>query len=308
MITVAGVSPSLDLIYPVEDLTLGQVHRVATVIRTAGGKALNMGRAATTLGADCTVVAILGGLTGNRLAAMLAQENIPLVAVPSPVETRTCVSIASAATGALTEIYEDAVGVPDAVWVDFQRQLGAILAARPGWLSISGRVPVGSPDAVGDLVRLGQDRGRRVAVDTHGPALPGAVAASPALVKVNRSEAAELLGAADAADLGAMAAAIHARTGGLVVLTDGTDGSVAADGEQRLHVRAPDLVGSYPVGSGDSFLGGLLAVRDAGGSLTDALRTATACGIANAMIPGQGHFDPDLVRRVAPQVAVERLD
>lgn len=307
MITVAGVSPSLDLIYPVDALTLGRVHRVSLVVRTAGGKALNMGRAATTMGADCTVVAILGGFTGERLAAMLAQEQMALVLVSSPAETRTCVSIASATTGDLTEIYEEAVAVSDSVWQDFQRQLTVTMASRPGWLSISGRVPSNSVDAVAELVRLGHDHRRRVAVDTHDQALPGAVAAAPEVVKINRSEAAQLLGVAEDSDLGGMATSIRSRTGGLVILTDGTAGSVAVDGDQRLEVQGPELVGAYPVGSGDSFLGGLLAVLDGGGTLVDAMRTATACGIANAMVPGQGHFDPDLVHRIIPAVRVSAL-
>ena len=42
MITVAGLSPSLDLTYLVDSLRLGAIHRPTAVVRCAGGKALNM--------------------------------------------------------------------------------------------------------------------------------------------------------------------------------------------------------------------------------------------------------------------------
>lgn len=304
MITVAGLTPSLDLTYLVPRLALGEIHRTSQVVRCAGGKALNMARAASTVGGAMQVVAILGGDTGRTLTDMLQTEGLPVVAVPSPLETRTCVSIAAADTGRLTEVYQDADALPPDVWAGFRTALETALHGTSGWLSISGRAPASSAGGIADLVSLGHDFGVRVAVDTHGDALPGAVAARPDLVKVNRYEAAELLDVAPDTDLLDMAAAIRSRTGALVVLTDGAAGSLAVDGEVALTAQAPDLVGRYPVGSGDSFLGGLLAAVDRGAHLDEALRVATACGVANAQVPGQGHFPAASAAGIVPQVLV----
>ncbi len=304
MITVAGLTPSLDLTYLVPRLALGEIHRTSEVVRCAGGKALNMARAAGTVGGALQVVAILGGNTGNTLTAMLESEGLPVVAVSSPLETRTCVSIAVADTGRLTEVYQDADALPPDVWARFRTALETALGGTSGWLSISGRAPASSAGGIADLIGLGHDFGVRVAVDTHGDALPGAVAARPALVKVNRYEAAELLEIAPETDLLQMATAIQSLTGALVVLTDGAAGSLAVDGEVALTARAPDLVGRYPVGSGDSFLGGLLAALDHGADLEESLRLGTACGVANALVPGQGHFPAASAADIAPQVLV----
>ena len=46
----------------------GEIHRPIEVVRCAGGKPLNLARAAATLGADVEVVAVLGGPTGQILA------------------------------------------------------------------------------------------------------------------------------------------------------------------------------------------------------------------------------------------------
>lgn len=302
MITVAALSPSLDLTYQLGSFRLGAVHRTPGPLAVAGGKALNMARAARAMGADVTVVALLGGATGDRVRALAAAEGLPLEHVPSEAETRTCVSVAAADTGELTEIYEDSRPVPREVLADFEDVLEDRLRRRPGWLSVSGRGPVGSAAAVADLVRLGQRLGARVAVDTHGESLPGAAAARPALVKVNRAEAAELLAVPPEADLGGMADALRARTGADVVLTDGTAGCVASDASGTVRLGPPSRRGAFPVGSGDSFLGGLLAALEAGSDLAAAVRLGTGCAVANALVPGQGFFDPDLARRIAEEI------
>lgn len=307
MITVAALSPSLDLTYLLDHYRLGQVHRTPGPVAVAGGKALNMARATRAMGADVEVVTLLGGAGGRRVAELAATEGLALVEVEAGAQTRTCFSVADSGTGELTEIYEDSPPVEPHVLAEFTAVLTERLQARPGWLSISGRGPSGTTDAVAVLVGLGIGQQAPVAVDTHGEALPGAVAAGPRLVKVNRAEAAELLGRPVEDDLVQMAAEVHRRSGAAVVLTDGTAGSVAVDDVSRTRVAPPTRRGDYPVGSGDSFLGGLLAALDQGADLDEAVRLGTGCAVANALVPGQGHFDAELARRLAAEVQVESV-
>lgn len=305
MITVAGISPSLDLTYLVDSLPLGEIQRSSSVISCAGGKPLNAARAAATLGADVAVVAILGGGTGELLSRALVSAGLTLTAVPTPTETRTCVSIAAADTGQLTEVYQNAAQVPDAVWTRFAHALGAQLSDRPGWLLVNGGAPLGlDPAALAGLVGLAHHRGVRVAVDTYGASLEQAIQVRPAVVKVNRAEASALLGADAEADLLEVATELQQRTGELVVLTDGRDGAVAVDEQQRLRVHLPDRVGRYPVGSGDSFLAGLVTALDRGEDLATALALASAAGVANALVPGPGVFSADDVAELIAQIVV----
>ena len=55
------------------------------------------------------------------------------------------------------------------------------------------------------------------------------------------------------------------------------------------------------MGSGDSFLAGLLVAIDEGAALPDALRLATAAGAANTLEPGAARFDPAEARRLADE-------
>ena len=83
-----------------------------------------------------------------------------------------------------------------------------------------------------------------------------------------------------------MATLINVRTGGMVVLTDGVAGAVGCDGSRVLRARGPGVRGAYPVGSGDAFLGGMVAALDQGADLADGLVLGMACGTANALVPG----------------------
>jgi biotin operon repressor BirA-like protein len=138
-----------------------------------------------------------------------------------------------------------------------------------------------------------------------GEALTAAVGRSPELVKVNRSEAAELLGCPEDSDLVEMATAIKVRSSGMAVLTDGVAGAVGCDGSRVLRARGPGVRGSYPVGSGDAFLGGLVAALDQGADLADGLALGMACGTANALIPGPGRLDRSTAYALAREITLD---
>ncbi|KQO97645.1 1-phosphofructokinase family hexose kinase [Leifsonia sp. Leaf264] len=290
MIRTLGFSPSLDVVYIVDAVTVGAIHRPSRVLRSAGGKSLNVARALATLGRPAAAIVPLGGRIGEVIVDLLAQTPIELTAVPTADETRMCVT--AAASGALTEFYERApTPSPDAV--------AAIIAhvdAVPAGdvLAISGAIPDGLDVAavVAALARC-TERGVRVAVDVHGPALGAIIGgAHPWIVKVNRSEAAPITGLPESAELAAHAAGLQRVGAGLVVLTDGADGSFATDSAGRswraTSTRAP---GAFPVGSGDCFFAGLLAELVDGTGIPQALRIAAACGTANAEAPGTATFD-----------------
>lgn len=307
MISVAALSPSLDLTYLVDHLELGAIHR-PTLVRVAGGKSLNLARAAATLGADVATVAVLGGATGNFIEQELIKVGIGIRSVDSPAETRVCVSVAGADQDGLTEFYPYAPAIGPEIWSAFRSRLAGMMTARPGWLAINGSAPQGLDiTAYAQVVIMAHAAGLKVAVDTHGPVLAAAVDEAPDLVKINRVEAAELLGVdAESAELAELAKIIGERTGGQVIITDGRAGAVgrAADGATHLITLPDNVNGRYPVGSGDSFLGGWLAATDVGASPTTALRLATGCGTANAMLPGPGNLDPETARGIADRCSV----
>jgi len=318
VISAIALSPSLDVTYVVDELE--GIQRPRSVHRVAGGKALNAARAAAALGTRVSAVAVLGAGVGQDVADGARADGVDVHVVPGGEPTRSCVSIFSRADGRLTEVYERAVPVSPATATAALDTAVELAAGRPGWWLVSGGLPESAPAGLlGDVVRRLHEAGVRVAVDSHGAALRDAVGARPDLVKVNRAEALELVGAGGSGGGGAggdggdgegggepsvpeLLAAVHARTGGLVVVTDGAAGAWATDGDQVLRARLTGHTGGFPVGSGDSFLGGLLVALDGGDDLAAALALATATGTANAQVPGAAILDPTLARTLTRTV------
>ena len=306
MILAVALNPSLDRTLVINQLEPGNIHRPDTVVQVAGGKGFNVARAAHRLGSDVVAIGILGGATGDVVRRSLSAEGVMVATVNGSAETRTCTSVASRATGDLTEFYEAGAHVTAAEWALLERKIRD--HARVGsWLTLSGSVPPGAPSgALASLVNLGHELGLMVAVDTHGDGLSDAVRAAPHLVKVNEFEAATLLGrngqrAVDSAP--ALQSMLD--DGGIAIVTAGAAGAWAHDGTLQ-HVSAQQR-GTYPVGSGDCFLAGLISAYDTGADLGDALKLAAAAGTANALQPGAATFVRAVVDGLAARMDVQEV-
>jgi 1-phosphofructokinase family hexose kinase len=297
VIHTLGLSPSLDVVYVVDAVTPGAIHRPRSVVRLAGGKSLNVARALARLGRPVRAVAPLAGPLGDLVADLLDPTGVTLVRLTTTAPTRMCVTVADATASTLTEFYEVA---PPADGSELDQVAEVLDDVAPGdWLAFSGSVPPGTDlDRFVALLAAARARGVRLAVDTHGPVLPLLLGlAAPDVLKVNRAEAAELVGR-DPADLLELGAAVRAAGAGVLVLTDGAAGAVGWDDHGGWRVTTDAAPGGYPVGSGDCFLAGLVAGLADDAPLPDALVTAASVGAANAAVPGGALFEASTLARL----------
>jgi 1-phosphofructokinase family hexose kinase len=300
-----GLSPSLDVVHLCGPIAVGRIHRPYEVRRLAGGKSLNVTRALVRLGRPVRAIVPLGGPIGDLVAELLDPDTVVLERVVTSSPTRLCLTAADTAAGSQTEFYEWSPPLDG-------HELAAIAplleAIQPGeWITLSGSVPAGVDfDELTAMLTRSTDRGVRLAVDLHGPALVRLVdTAAPTVVKINRSEAAELV---DDRELGALALAVQQRCRGLptVVVTDGPAGAAGVDPNGQawtVHTSAPP--GGYPVGSGDCFLAALVADLEQDRGLDEALALANAVGAANAREPGGGLFELAVVTELHRQTRTE---
>ena len=322
-----SVNAAVDRIAAVERLVPGEVHRPEVLSVVPGGKALNVARAAANLGMPVRAIAVLGGHAGDWLEAALRARGIAMRVVRAAGETRTCLSVLDRASGTLTEFYEPGLTLDDAGWTAVETALRSELADDPSGslVVLAGSLPPGAPDAgYARLTKIANDAGARVVVDADRTALAKALAERPWLVKVNAREAAaaaDLAGAASssgearAVDGGAgedsaveAARSIRVRTGGVVLVTRGTEGAVLVEGDGAVwRIGGPPEQGRYPVGSGDSLLAGLVVGLAAGLPLVEAARRGGAVGAANSLVPGQGELDTADAERMLPAIGIERI-
>src|SRR5690554_2040058 len=143
MITSLALSPSLDITYLVDSLRVGDISRPREVHRVAGGKGLNVARAASTLGGQVRAVAPLGGHVGELLRCLLQEHCVHLVAVDAPGQTRSCISVAPDDDDRLTELYEPSELLPAESWDAVVRAVDELPSDPGGWLVLSGSIPGG---------------------------------------------------------------------------------------------------------------------------------------------------------------------
>jgi 1-phosphofructokinase family hexose kinase len=312
MIVCLAANPSVDRLFEVDRLVKGDIHRPSGFVQVAGGKGLNVARAATVLGADVIAVALLRGHNGRWLQEALAAEGVDGEFVWTHGENRSSLSVADRETAGLTEFYEHGAVAPEAAWVELTH--AAVAACSSGsWCTISGSMPRGAPDdGYHDLIAEMRQAGVRVALDAEGERLSTAIAAQPEIVKVNVAEAGGLLGVPTARRDDSLAAASKIRDlaggdGHAGIVTRGSQGVMLAAPDGTLYEGVLYVRGRYPVGSGDAFLAGLVSALDRGDAWDVALRLALGTGAANAELPGAGRLDPSRATALAEQADVHQL-
>ena len=300
MILCVAANPSIDRLFAVERLVPGAIHRPAEFVQVAGGKGLNVARAATALGGEVHAAALLGGHAGRWIADQLEEAGVELHAAWAAAETRSSLSVAGAIEEGLTEFYEHGAPVSAEEWRGFA-ELVAGLAGRAGWMTLSGSLPPGAP-ADGYLPMIGV---AATALDTR----EAGVEARPQVVKLNAAEAGQLTGrpVRTASDALAAARQLHEATAGAAIVTLGRDGAVLLDPQGNGRAGSVAAEGRYPVGSGDAFLAGLVVALDGGAGRDDALRAALGAATANAELPGAGVLDPARAAELAEACRIAAL-
>jgi 1-phosphofructokinase family hexose kinase len=308
MIVCVAANPSIDKLFEVERLAPGRIHRPTAFVQVPGGKGLNVARAAHSLRAQVHATGILAGYAGQWLEEALAAEGVPGTFAWAEGETRASLSVADAETEGLTEFYErgDDVGLEG-----WQRLEAAVtgLARGAAWVTMSGNLPPGAPpDGYEGLVEIARAAGARAALDAREVALEHGVAAHPDLVKVNAEEAGWLLRSEvdteDAARTAALTIRERLAPDGVAIVTRGADGALVAMPDGGILVGRLYAKGPYPVGSGDSFLGGLVTGLERGLAWSPAVALALGAAAANAEVPGAGRLDPGRAEALAAKAEV----
>jgi 1-phosphofructokinase len=295
MIVTVTMNPSLDRTIEVAGLERGQVVRASAARVDPGGKGVNVSRALLANGFDTLAVLPCGGDEGLHLVRLLQTERVPVRAVPIVGHTRSNVTIAEP-DGTVTKINEPG---PVLSAKEFDSVLACLLreAAAAHWVVACGSLPPGlSEKDFAGLCRRLVAAGVPVAADTSGESLREAARAGVALVKPNREELSDVVGAPlpTLGDVVEAARQLRAWGAGAVLASLGAQGAVLVDDDGVISGEAPVDVPRSAVGAGDALLAGFLA---AGARGAGALAQALAWGAAAVSLPGSRMPGPEDVRR-----------
>ena len=289
-------------------LKIDVVNRALKTADGAAGKSVNVAKVLKALGEQPVAVGFLGGDRGQEVRGILEAQGVELDFVTVSARTRQCITVLDQAAGTVTELVEEGQPVPAA---DYQALLQIIRRRIPGSRAVvmSGTIaPGASQDLYFQGTRLAHEVKALAVVDAQGTALFEALKAGPDLVKPNRYELAATLGheLKDEAAVIAGMKELSGRGARRVVVTAGSEPTVAFDGTSCWRIRAPRIKALNPIGSGDAFTAGLVWRLVRGDDLGEACRWAAAVGAANALTIMAGEVDREDVERLAKEVTVER--
>ena len=308
-VLIASPNPAIDKTAIIPGFNLGNIHRPHQVVQLPGGKGLNVARTIKTLGHEVRACLLLGGHSGAWIEDELAREGLATRIVRTAGETRTCLSILDPRSFTLTELYEDGSPITSADWNCFEILVAKGLDSAE-MATFSGSLPPGAPtDGFARLVRMSKGKLVPACVDTHGEPLRLALDPSPDLLKVNASEASEVMGWLISTAAEAATAARQLVTHGIqvVIITLGKAGAVAASKDGAWFATSPSVPARSPVGSGDALLGGVVSQLMQRKLLPDALGFGVAVAAANTLTTGAGVFQTTIALELARRVKVESV-
>ena len=309
------ITPNLtfDVTVALADLVPGTVSRADSTLTSAGGKGVNVVRAATALGGtDIRLLGFLPEDDGDRLADYLAGEQIEFIGVSLPGAVRVATVILEH-SGRVSVINGPGPQVPAERWTALTDRIADAL--KPGEVIVcSGSLPPGTPtDGYAQIAALAHLHGCPVIVDAAPAPLRAALTQHPDLVSPNLSEAeAMLFGRTDEVvdevgpDVPARALtaarALHEAGAVRAVVTAGGSGAALCtiDGGWWLPAQPVHVVS--PIGAGDSFAGAAALVLAAGEPAVDVVRAGMAGGSASCETAVAGRLDP--VRAAAIRAAI----
>lgn len=308
--TIVCVTPNaaLDRTLVVPDFAIGHISRIPNAISVPGGKGLNVLRAVRILGGKSLAMGLLGGYTGETVAAMVETDGYPAEWTFFEGETRTCTIIAA---GGTSTVINESGQIAPGDWMALADDICRVAARDDVYaICLCGSLPDGAPpDAPADLIARSKGMGARFWVDSSKASLSNAIAAKPYAIKVNRAEIAEALGVSlnTRADALALARGLVGEGIQIVVISLGAQGALLVADNLAAQATPPAIQPVDPVASGDCLHAGLVAALASGADLAEALRRGVAAGTVNALYAGGAQFTFARFLEILNQTRVEIL-
>jgi len=307
-IVTLTMNPALDIATSIERIVPERKLRCDVPRYDPGGGGINVARVAHALGVDALALFPAGGAAGEWIGHLLRQEGVGHMAIPIDGFTRESLNVAERGSG---QQYRFILPGPEVGSDDQQRCLDALetAATDADYLVASGSLPRGVPEdfyaRVGDLARR---RGRRLVLDTSGPALKHA-GTGIHLLKPSLGELEGLLGHPIRGEREEELAArglIEQGRCEIAVVSLGARGALLASKQGIERLPAPPVASKTAVGAGDSMLAGILVGLLRGLDLGQAARFGVAAGAAALLAAGTQLCRPDDVERLYLASAASR--
>jgi 1-phosphofructokinase family hexose kinase len=310
LIVTLTLNPAIDHTITVDHLAFEDRSYIQASSESAGGRGLNSSRVIHAFGGKTLAVTIAGGETGQRLRGFLRNEGFSSRVVTVRSDIRTNLTITDR-RGLTVNLNERGPELTRAEVGKVARSVASVLD-RADWLLLCGSVPPGVPSTIyANLISAARKKRVRTLLHASGEALREGIAAKPAVVMPNQSEAERLLGRSLLTRAQSFEAAAEIATLGpsSVVLSLGSRGAVAAFSNEVFEAIPPLVEAVCPIGSGDA-LTAAYAWRMNKGRVApeEALRWGVAAGTASALMPGMNFATLAETEKMYHRIEVRRAE
>ena len=307
------LNTSVDIAYQLDHFELNQTNRVKNVIKTAGGKGLNVMRVANILGIDHLATGVIGGTTGEFIKRDLEQDHIKHDFYETNIESRQCIAILNGAHQ--TELLEPGYSITQE---DIQLLIQHVTELIQGhdMIAISGSaLPGMNVEAYQTLIDIAVSHGKKVLLDVNGHTLKDLLnhegQSLPYLIKPNIEELAQLFNVKDQDNhqeiINALKSPLLSQIP-CVMISLGSNGALYKYQHQIYKVNIPKIKAVNAVGSGDSsiagFSYGLIHKHD----VHYVVKSAMAAGIANALEQKTGFLTKENFEYYLAKIKIEQLE
>ena len=308
MITTITFNPSIDRMYKVNSMNIGEVQRVVSANATAGGKGINVTKVCKILKEEPLAMGFLGGYNGEFIKEELRKLDIKNKFTKIKQETRNCLNIITD-DKVSTEFLEKGPIIEIHDLEKFENDIKEVIKDTK-ILVASGsycqNIPLNYYEKIGNLCR---ENNVKFILDTSGEPLKVALKSKPYLIKPNIDEIKQLLDIdVESMDEIVCAGKELIKMGAEnVCISLGKDGMIYLNESEIYEVKVPKIEALNTVGSGDSTIAGFSVGILRGYEVEELLKLSNACGISNALNIETGFVNLEEVQKYKDLVKVTKL-
>ena len=308
-IMTVTLNPAVDKTYTTQGVIVGNVNRMRTVMRIAGGKGVNVTKILRQYGYEVAATGFLGGYSGRFIEEELEKRGTENRFIHVAGETRSNMNIL-ADDGYVTEILEPGPVISDGESKAFLQQYDALLE-ECGLVILSGSAAQGVDANIYEtLIMRAKALSISVYLDSSGENLRFGLRAKPQMIKPNWRELEYIMGRRIRNRTEIIEAAGILRNEGIprVVVSMGSKGLISVSESGAFYAATKEIIPVNTVGCGDSVVASYAMSHMLGETEEAAVIRACAIAAANATTLESADIPLETAGELMNRIIVEKMD
>ncbi|QQO10109.1 1-phosphofructokinase family hexose kinase [Breznakiella homolactica] len=310
MIRALCLNPAVDRFYNIDNFTHGFQFKNNIPHIAAGGKGINVARAAAGLGAEVEVRGFIGGPNGEFIRDEMERCGCRSDWITVPDNTRVTINIIDNAGKKESEIVEAGFTVPEDLAEEFLFRLRGD-TVKGDVIICSGLSLPGLRDSIyREISGLCAEAGAYCFLDTSGDLLTASIGGRYLFAKPNMHELLALYGETEYRDEEQLAAlGRRMRDSGIeqLMVSMGSRGALLLLNDKTYMAAVPKVKAEKTIGCGDAAVAGYAVSFIHGNDPPRSLAFSMACAVANSMNRELKSLDGDIIRDLLPQIHITEL-